>query len=153
MKRDHILTRKVYQKPAPAGRYLHFKSNHPDHVKRWVIHSLTKVIYQDQRDLNNEIKNKRHDLMLNEYSQEFVESIIKSSRSNCPSDTAYQGTVIPYIKDISKKSRHIGNCFNIRIILKTKHSVEHWWKLNQLEMLSRQRRVCTISHVIVADVT
>jgi hypothetical protein len=36
MKRGSKLAMKVYQKPA----YLHFKSNHPHHVKRGVVHSL-----------------------------------------------------------------------------------------------------------------
>jgi hypothetical protein len=40
--------------------------------------------------------------MLNEYPQEFVDSTMKPLRSNCPSDTIYQGTVIiPYVKGIS----------------------------------------------------
>jgi hypothetical protein len=56
--------------------------------------------YQDQKDFNKEIKNRRHDLMLNEYPQEFTDFIMKPLRSNCPSSgTIYQGTVIvPYVK-------------------------------------------------------
>jgi hypothetical protein len=63
--------------------------------------------------------------MLYEYPQEFVDSIMKLSRSNRPSsDTIYQGSVIiPYVKGISKKFRHIGNHFNIRTIFKTKHTL------------------------------
>jgi hypothetical protein len=33
------------------------------------------------------------------------------------------------------------------------HSMGHLWKLDQLEMPSKQSSVCTISHVILADVT
>jgi hypothetical protein len=33
------------------------------------------------------------------------------------------------------------------------HSMWHWWKLDWWEMPSRHKCVCTISHVIVADVT
>jgi hypothetical protein len=40
MKRGPKLAKKVYQTPTHTGRYLHFKSNHPHHVKRGVIHSL-----------------------------------------------------------------------------------------------------------------
>jgi hypothetical protein len=55
--------------------------------------------------INNEIYNIRHNLMLNEYPQIFVDSIIKPLGSNHPSsDTIYQGTVIiPYVKGIFKK--------------------------------------------------
>jgi hypothetical protein len=57
--------------------------------------SRAKVICQDQKDFNKEIKNIRHDLIQNEYPQEFVDSIMKTSRSNCPStDTIYQGMVV-----------------------------------------------------------
>jgi hypothetical protein len=49
---------------------------------------------QDQKDLTNEIKNSRHAQMLNVYPKEFVNSVMKSLRSNRPSsDTIYQGTV------------------------------------------------------------
>jgi hypothetical protein len=96
--------------------------------------------------LNKEIKNIRHDLILNEYPQEFVDSIMKPLRSNRHfSDTVYQGMVIiPYVKGISKKFRHIGNCFDARTIFKT-GLVRDAQQMKQC--------VCTISHVIVADVT
>jgi hypothetical protein len=63
------LAMKIYWKPIHAGRYLHFKSNHQHHMKRVGVYSFisrAKVIYQDQKDFNNEIKNTQHDLMLNE---------------------------------------------------------------------------------------
>jgi hypothetical protein len=75
-----------------------------------------------EEDFSKEIKTIRHGWMLNEYPQEFVDSIIKPSRSNYPSYTIYQGTVIiPYVKGITDKLRHIGNHFNVRIIFKTEH--------------------------------
>jgi hypothetical protein len=71
------------------------------------------------------IKNIRQDLILNEYPQEFVTSIMKPLRSNRPSsETTYQGTVIiPYVKGISKKFRHTGNHFNVRAIFITKYKL------------------------------
>jgi hypothetical protein len=64
-------------------------------------------------------------MMLNEYPQEFTDSIIKPSRSNHSfSDTIYQDTVlILYYKSISEKFRRIGNRFNVRTIFKSKHTL------------------------------
>jgi hypothetical protein len=68
-KKGPKLTTKLCQKPTHTGVYLYFKSKHQHHVKRWVIHNLTNtsgVICQDQKNFNKEIKNMRHDLILNE---------------------------------------------------------------------------------------
>jgi hypothetical protein len=49
-------------------RYVHFNSNHPQHVKRGVVHSLisrAKVICQDQKNVNKETNNIKHYLILN----------------------------------------------------------------------------------------
>jgi hypothetical protein len=63
--------------------------------------------------------------MLNEYPQEFADSIMKPSRSKHPSsDKIYKGTVIiPYIKNISEKFRHTGHCFRVRTIFKNKYTL------------------------------
>jgi hypothetical protein len=121
-------TMKVYWKPNHTGHYLPFKSNHPHHVKRRIVHSLVfqaKVIYQDQKDFNNKIKNIRHDLMLDVYSKEFADSVMKPSTRDCPSsDKIFQGTVnTPYVKGISEKFRRIGNRFNLKTIFKPKHTL------------------------------
>jgi hypothetical protein len=154
MKRGPKLTIKVYWKPTHTGRYLHFKSNHPHHVKRGVVHNLVnqaKIICQNQKDFSIEIKTIRHDLMLSEYPEEFVDSIIKTSTRNRPSpDTVYQGTVvIPYVKGIPEKFRRIGNRFNLRTIFKTKHTLRGTL---MLEMPNRRSNVCTASHAIAVDV-
>jgi hypothetical protein len=68
MKKGSKLTITLCQKPTHTGVYLYFKSKHPHHVKRGVVHNLTNtpsVIRQDQKNFN-EIKNMRHDLILNE---------------------------------------------------------------------------------------
>jgi hypothetical protein len=84
----------------------------------------SKVICQDQMDFNKEIQNVRHDLILNKCPQEFLDPVMKPSRSNRPSDTIYQGTVIiPYVKDTSDKYRRIWNRFSWRTIFKTKHTL------------------------------
>jgi hypothetical protein len=128
MKRGPKLATKVYRKNAHTGCYQHFKSNQPHHVKSGVDHSLisqAKVICQDQKDFNKEVKNIRRDLMLDEYPQVFVYSIMKPSRINRPSsDAEYQVTVIiPHVKGICEKFRRIGNHFSARAIFKTKHKL------------------------------
>jgi hypothetical protein len=79
---------------------------------------------QDQKGFDKEVKKIRHTMMLNEYPQEFVDSLMKPLRSNqLSSDTIYQGKVIiPYDKGICGKFRRIGNRFNVRTIFKTKHA-------------------------------
>jgi hypothetical protein len=69
--------------------------------------------------------NIRHDFMLNEYPQEFVDPIMKPLTNNLPSSlTKYQGSIIiPDTKGICKKFRCTGNCFNVRTIFKTKHTL------------------------------
>jgi hypothetical protein len=70
MKRGPKFSTKIYRKPTHTGRYLHFKHNNPHYIKRGVVHSLisrAKVICQDEKDFDMEIKNLSHDLILNEY--------------------------------------------------------------------------------------
>jgi hypothetical protein len=58
----------MYWKPTHTGRYLHFKSDHPKHVKRGVVHSLVNraiVICQEQEDFKKEIKTIKQDMTLN----------------------------------------------------------------------------------------
>jgi hypothetical protein len=121
MKTGPNLTTKVYRKPTHTDRYLHFKSSHPCHVKRGAVHRLfsrVKSICQDQKNFKK-IMNIRHDLMPNEYPQEFVNSIMKPMRSNGrSSDIIYRGTVvIPHVKSISAKFICNGNRFHVRTIL------------------------------------
>jgi hypothetical protein len=74
MKRAPELTAKVNWKTTHTGHYLHFKSTHPHHAKKKVVHSLisqAKVMFWDQKDFIEKIKNIRHDLVLNEYPKEY----------------------------------------------------------------------------------
>jgi hypothetical protein len=98
--------------------------------------------------------NIKHDLMRNEYPQEFVDSIMKLSRIDRPSsDMIYQGTVIvPYVKGIIEKFRSIGNCFNVRTIFKTKHTLRGTL-MKTRPVIDAQQSKQYSTHVIVADVT
>jgi hypothetical protein len=59
----------------------------------------------------------RHYLKLNEYPQEFDDSL-KPWRSICPVDTISQGTYFPHIK-----GKCSGNHYNVRTIFKTKYTL------------------------------
>jgi hypothetical protein len=57
MKRGPKLALKVYWKPTD----MHFKCNHPHHVKRGVVHSLisqAEVVCQAQKNFSKEIRHK-----------------------------------------------------------------------------------------------
>jgi hypothetical protein len=77
---------------------------------------LAKAICQDRKDFNSEIKNIRHNLMLNEYKQEFVDSVMKASRSNRPSNTIYQALSSHMLRVPPRNSDALETVF------KTKHT-------------------------------
>jgi hypothetical protein len=81
--------------------------------------------------------------MLDEYPQEFVDSM-KQSRSNCSSsDTTLQDTVIiPHVKCISENFRHIGNHFNVRTICETKHTLHGTLTKTGLVKDAQQMKQC-----------
>jgi hypothetical protein len=110
-KNGSFLSTNVYRKPTHTGRYLHFESNHPHHVKRGVVRSLihrASIICQDRQDFLNEAKQIKHDLALNGYPSAFVNSIINKPITISHLDT-YMTThgmvVIPYVKGVSEKFR------------------------------------------------
>lgn len=111
-------------------RYLHFKSDHPKHVKRGVVHSfvnIAKVICQEQNYFEEKkIKTIKQDLILTGYLQDFINSTIKSGRNNRPSTDSipHSSVVVPYIKSTSEKFQCIGNHFNTRTIFKTKQTLQ-----------------------------
>jgi hypothetical protein len=99
----------------------------------------------DQKDFNNEIKNIKHGLMLNEYPQELVDSVIKPSTRNPPSsDRIYQDTAfIQYVKGISEKFRSTGNRLNLRKIFKTKHTLrETLVKTGPVRDAQQKKQLC-----------
>jgi hypothetical protein len=84
--------------------------------------------------------------MLSEYSKEFVDSVMKPSARNHPSDTVYQGTVVvPYVKGTSEKFRHIRNHFNLRPIFKTKHTLRGTLMKTGLVRDAQQTKQCVYS--------
>ncbi len=50
---DGMLTSTVYRKPTHTDRYLHFRSHHPNHVKRGIV----RCLYQRARRVTNMSEN------------------------------------------------------------------------------------------------
>jgi hypothetical protein len=85
--------------------------------------------------------------MLNEYPQEFIDSIIKPSRSNRPSsDTIYQGMVtVTYVKGIFKKFSYMGKRFSVRTSFKIKHTLHGMWMKTEPVRDAQQTKQCVYS--------
>jgi hypothetical protein len=94
-------------------------------MKRGVAHSLVtgdRVICQDQKDLNTEIKIMRCDLIFHKYPEQLVHSLMKPGRSNHPSSgTIYHGMIInPYVRVTLGTASILGPFSKLNI-----QSVEH----------------------------
>jgi hypothetical protein len=144
------LATKVCRKPTHTGRYLNFKSNHPPHVKISLIQSLhnrASTICQERQILFNEISNLRRGLQLNGYSQGFIDSVINSKGSSRPNkeEKPLGSVYIPYMNGVSEKFKRIGNRYNIRNILKTKHTLRSSFMETRLERDRQQTAQCVYS--------
>jgi uncharacterized protein (UPF0335 family) len=154
IQRDASLITNVYRKPMHTGRYIHFKSDHPQHVKRGVVYNIVnraRVLCQEHKDFSSKIKTIKQDLMLNGYLQHFIDSVIKSRRNKHPStDRIPHTTVInPYVRGISEKFWCIENHFNIRTIFKTECTLQGSLLTNRPRRDVLKTRLCMVSHVIV----
>jgi hypothetical protein len=72
-----------------------------------------------------EVNKLRCDLQLSNYSQGFIDSVIRSKGSSRQKKKEEKplGTVyILYVKGTSEKVKRIGNQYNIRTVFKTKHT-------------------------------
>jgi uncharacterized protein (UPF0335 family) len=73
-----------------------------------------KRLDTERQDLLHEIKNLKHDLQLNDYSQSFIALAIKSKDNRQKKEEKPVSTVyIPYVKGFSEKFKCIGNRYNI----------------------------------------
>jgi hypothetical protein len=117
-------------------------------IRNWLYWDF-KVICQDQKDYNTELRNLRHDLMLNGDAQEFVDSLMRPSRSNRLSSAILpQGMAFLRNSDAFEAVSISGLCWELNI-----HSTGYWWNLAWLDTSGKWSCVYTVSHVIAADVT
>jgi hypothetical protein len=113
-----------------------------------------KVICQNQKIFNREVKIIKHDVTINGYVQRFIDSVMKSRKNNNPSTdkVAHSTVVIPYVRGTSEKFLLNANRY-IRTIFKTKHTLRGTLMTSRPDRgLQRQGNVSTIFLVNVADV-
>jgi hypothetical protein len=122
IRKEMTLATKVYRKTTHTGWHLIFRSIHLLHVKN---HNRASTLCQERQDLFNEISSLRCDLQLTGYPQGFIGLGINSKGSSHRNkEQKPLGSVyIPYMKGVSEKFKCIGNRYNIRAILKTKHTL------------------------------
>lgn len=149
-KRGFILSTKLYTTPTHTGRYLYFKSDHLKNVKRGNVYSLfntAKIICQERKDFEKEIKTIRQDLTHNRYLQHFINYIIESGKNKPHSSDRipHDSIVISYIIGKSERSRSTDYRFNIRIIFETKCTLRGALLTTRPERDIQQRRQCVYS--------
>jgi hypothetical protein len=114
-----------------------------------------KVICQNHKYFNREVKIIKQDVTINGYSQRFIDSVMKSRKNNNPSTdkVAHRTVVIPHVRGISEKFLRIGNRYIIRTIFKTKHTLRGTLMTTRPDRgLQQKSNVSTIFPVNVADV-
>ena len=118
----------VYRKPTHSNRYLHYKSNHPPHVKAGVVSCLVRRAKDicDSDDLEKELTFLQKVFTNNGYPTNCVR---KSHRRLCDSQTAREKTVrkfvtLPYVKGVSDKLRRILSQYGVRTFFKPSVSLK-----------------------------
>jgi hypothetical protein len=132
MKRGPKLATKVYRKPTRTGRYQHFKSAHPSHVKREIVHIVditAKVIYRVERIWRRKLRAQNMIWYLTNTHKNLLIPLWSHEEATRPSsDRLYHGTVlIPYVKIISKKFRRNRNRLNVGILFKINIDIDGNW--------------------------
>jgi predicted GIY-YIG superfamily endonuclease len=118
----------VYRKPTHTGRYLHFNSNHPPHVKRGVVDSLINraiTLCTEKQEYAKVVKI-RQGLATNGYTQHLIDSVLKRTRAKSrreTDETRLSAVVIKYVKGISKKFRRVGERYNTKTVFKTRQTL------------------------------
>jgi predicted GIY-YIG superfamily endonuclease len=145
-----VLT-KVYGKPTHNGRYLHFNSNHPPHVKRGVVHSLINreiTLCTEKQEYAKEVVKIRKDLATNGYPQHLIDSILKRSGAKSrqeTDETCLSTVVIPYVKGILEKFRRIGERYNIKTVFKTRQTLHSFLTRTRPHREVQDMRQCIYS--------
>jgi hypothetical protein len=100
-----------------------------------------------EQDLFNETDNLRSDLQLSGYPQYFNDSVLNCQDAIYPDKEKIilVPVYIPYMRSTSEKLRHTGNCYNIRTILKNKHSLRSSLMRKRLVRYPQQTAQCFYS--------
>jgi hypothetical protein len=96
-------------------------------VKRTLIHNLdkrTSTMCQERQDLFNEFSSLRRDLQFNGYPQGFIYNTwLLAARSSEQRRKPLSSLHIPYVKGVLENLKRTGNRYDIRTILRTKHTL------------------------------
>ena len=74
---NNIIKTKLYKKPTDRKQYLHFKSCHPEHIKKAIPYSQAlryKRIITDQDILNHELNNLKFAFISRDYPKKLIET-------------------------------------------------------------------------------
>lgn len=132
-KRPGAWSTNVYRKPTATGQYLHYKSNHPDHVKLGVAVGLikrAKVICSDDTLFIEELTYIKSCLKNSGYPDKVINRAINraslSQNENVSDRPKPLTTVcIPYVRNLSEKLRRLNNKHNIRTVFKSGSTIRN----------------------------
>ena len=118
---DNILSTDVYRKPTHTGRYLDFRSNHPESAKRSVVRSLADrqqyITGGDYEKAKREAERVQGELASNGYPRSFVEQCIRRQPRRPAAEQEWCTTAsLPYVPGVSEAIRRILAPLNIRTV-------------------------------------
>ena len=118
---DNILSTDVYRKPTHTGRYLDFRSNHPESAKRSVVRSLADrqqyITGGDYEKAKREAERVQSELASNGYPRSFVEQCIRRQPRRPAAEQEWCTTAsLPYVPGVSEAIRRILAPLNIRTV-------------------------------------
>ncbi|KAI5742791.1 hypothetical protein M8J77_011396 [Diaphorina citri] len=128
-KENRRLVTTIYKKPTHSAQYITAQSNHPIHVKRGVIKTLTHRIHRlcmKEEDRKKELKELEKELKQNGHSTKFIRNAMQDRRrrtDDTPQLDPIATLQIPYIKGFAEKVRSWAKDVNIRVCFSSKHTI------------------------------
>ena len=155
----HISTR-VYRKDTHTDQYLNFESNHPLEHKRGVVNTLmyrADMVVSEPAEREKEKGHIKDALSVNGYPKWMFKTRTtnKPSNKNKPSDSRgakKPHIVIPYIRGVSEKLRHVYQQFGIPTYFKPNNTLRQIL-VRPKDTLSKDKIVGPVYHIPCNDCT
>jgi hypothetical protein len=149
-KKSGFLHSTVYRMATHTDRCLRFDSNHPLHVKRYIIQSLynrDNLLCQNEQDRNTEMKVVRKDLLSNPYQINLLGSIMYKKPINETELKNSNGRPlhmfsIAYNRGVAEKFRRISERYSTRTIFKTKCTLSSYLRKTKPKLQVTKIAVC-----------